>query len=434
MIWIYGQQIHLLLTLFTAASCLSTGAVECGDWRVPFGGNAFRTAPVPGNGNLRASGLNLENPDDVWSVYVHVDRPAQLELRLDATADRSSTVRVDCGDNTFTPALSASAQEPAALGQVAASGPGYLRFDFRGVTKAGDSFGTLRNLLISSITPELNVSFVRDNQGNMFYWGRRGPSVHLRYNVPPNVTLEYAYSELLVPEEEDQVGSYFMANGFEEGYFGMQVNSETERRILFSVWSPYKTDDPRKIPESQRVLTVARGDGIHVGEFGNEGAGGQSYLVHPWKAGVTCRFLTRVQQAEDNFTVYTSWFSESPDAPWRLIASFRRPNTQTSLTGFHSFLENFNPATGHLSRRVEYRNVHVRDTNGNWHACTAARFSTDATGSQKHRLDFAGGVGADHFFLQNCGFSNSSTKPGSRFELNLSANVVNPPLLPDQLR
>lgn len=432
MIVICRRHILFLLTLCTPVCCLSGSAVRCGDWRVPFAGNAFQTSPAVGSREIGTSGLYLEKPDEVWSVYVHVDRPAQLKLMLDATADQSSTLQVDSGDDTFTPTLSASAAGPTPLGQIAATAPGYLRFDFRGATKTGGSFGTLNNLLISSGTPELTISCVRDNKGNMFYWGRRGPSVHLTYRVPQDVTLEYAYSELLVPEREDRIGSYFMANGFEEGYFGMQVNSETERRILFSVWSPCKTNDPRKIPENQRVLTAARGDGVHVGEFGNEGSGGQSYLVHPWKAGVTCRFLTRVQQAEDNFTVYTSWFSESPNAPWRLIASFRRPNTQTSLNGFHSFLENFNPATGHLSRRVEYRNVHVRDTTGTWHACTAARFSTDATGSQKHRLDFAGGVGADHFFLQNCGFFSGSTKPGSRFELNLSASLLNPPLLPDQ--
>ena len=31
-----------------------------------------------------------------------------------------------------------------------------------------------------------------------------------------------------------------MANGFGEGYFGIQVNGPNERRVLFSVWSPFK--------------------------------------------------------------------------------------------------------------------------------------------------------------------------------------------------
>ncbi|MFM8725266.1 MAG: DUF3472 domain-containing protein, partial [Planctomycetaceae bacterium] len=146
-----------------------------------------------------------------------------------------------------------------------------------------------------SDTADLKLDFVRDNQGNMFYWGRRGPSVHLGYTVPRDLPLEYACTELTVPEGQDTIGSYFMANGFSEGYFGMQVNSASERRILFSVWSPFQTDDPKSIPAEQRIVTLASGPDVHIGEFGNEGSGGQSYLVHPWKAGTVCRFLTRVQ-------------------------------------------------------------------------------------------------------------------------------------------
>ena len=92
-----------------------------------------------------------------------------------------------------------------------------------------------------------------------------------------------------------------MANGFSEGYFGMQVNSSTERRILFSVWSPFNTDNPKDIPAEQRIRMLAKGPDVHVGEFGNEGSGGQSYLVYPWKAGTVCRFLTRVQPDKDGF-------------------------------------------------------------------------------------------------------------------------------------
>jgi hypothetical protein len=35
--------------------------------------------------------------------------------------------------------------------------------------------------------------------------------------------IEWFYSELTVPEGSDVIGSYFMANGFSEGYFGIQV-------------------------------------------------------------------------------------------------------------------------------------------------------------------------------------------------------------------
>lgn len=42
-----------------------------------------------------------------------------------------------------------------------------------------------------------------------------------------------------------------------------------------------------------------------------------------------------------------------------------------------------------------------------------ARFSVDATGRGRHRLDFKGGVIGGAFFLRNCGFFNQTGKPGA---------------------
>ncbi len=93
----------------------------------------------------------------------------------------------------------------------------------------------------------------------MFYWGRRGPSVHLTYTVPQDVDLEYAYSEIVVEEGDDPVGSYFMANGFREGYFGIQVNSSQERRVLFSVWSPLQDRQSTRYSRGSTCRIVGEG-------------------------------------------------------------------------------------------------------------------------------------------------------------------------------
>ena len=414
-----------------AVMLLSTAVSE---WDIPIAGNAYRTAPEPGDGPDE-NALSWSNPDEVWSVFFHVDRPAELQLRLDASIDSPAELKVTAGNSENNLTLKPGQTDSVSCGNITAAAAGYIRVDLRGLSRTGDDFGSIKTLRIKSKSPdpELNLSFVRNNKGRMFYWGRRGPSVHLTYAVPKDLDLEYAYSELVIPVGDDQIGSYFMANGFSEGYFGIQVNSETERRVLFSVWSTFNTDNPKEIPKDEQIILLARGPDVRTGEFGNEGSGGQSYLVYPWKAGSVCRFLTRVQPDKENHTIYTCWFSDRPDGEWRLIASFRRPKTQTHLKGFHSFLENFNPATGHLTRGVRYQNVQVRDTQGNWHRCTSARFSTDATGSQQHRLDFTGGAVEDYFFLRNCGFFANSVKPGSRFELPAPPNLPLMPVLPHSL-
>lgn len=55
----------------------------------------------------------------------------------------------------------------------------------------------------------------------------------------------------------------------------MQANSATERRILFSIWSEWNTDNPGDIPEEYKVVLVKKGPGVIDGEFGDEGSGGK---------------------------------------------------------------------------------------------------------------------------------------------------------------
>lgn len=384
---------------------------------VPVAGNAYRLAPNPASRGLGRQALNWSDPHERYAVYFHVDRPCDVRLAAVAKVEHGkSALRVVANEEEFELSLDQPEFMEQPIGTLRLEQAGYVRVELQGKTKEGDNFGSIRDIIVRSDTSGLTVTCVAKNDGNMFYWGRRGPSVHLTYTVPKGIDLEYVYSEVIVKPGDDPVGSYFMANGFAEGYFGIQVNSETERRVLFSVWSPFQTDDPRNIPPDQRVELLARGPDVQAGEFGNEGSGGQSYLVYPWSAGKTYRFLTRVVPDGEGSTIYTSWFGDKAAEEWRLIASFRRPKTSTYLKGFHSFLENFNPNTGHSVRRGGHANVWVCDRDGQWHECLQARFSVDATGRGGHRLDFAGGADGDTFYLRNCGFFSPPTQPGTKFE------------------
>ena len=412
-----STRLNLIRLAGVATVMLAATFLHAAEWAVPMGGNTFRTAPEPGGNGVQRSGtVAWSRSEEVFSVYFHVDRAADLRLRIKAAARAGrSTIVTRIGQKEFRTVV--EGRDPAAyeIGNVKVSDAGYVRVDFQGVERTGDVFAEIGELLISSETDDLKVDFVQNNKGNMFYWGRRGPSVHLGYQVPRDVNLRYAYSEVTVPEGQDPVGTFYMANGFGQGYFGFQVNSSIERRVLFSVWSPFKTDNPRDIPKEQRIIALARGPEVRIGEFGNEGSGGQSFLVYPWKAGNTYRFLTKVEPDGEGNTVYTSWFGDKAADEWRLIASFRRPKTDTHLRGFHSFLESFSPTYGFIDRRAYYGNVWVCDVDGNWHECTKARFTVDATGGGRHRLDFTGGFDGNQFFLRNCGFFSDTSHPGETF-------------------
>jgi hypothetical protein len=395
-----------------------TSGLHAAEWSIPMAGNAFRTAPGPGGSGFQRDGtIAWGDPGTVFSVYFHVDRPAELKLSINAgTKAGRSTLATSVGEKKFSTVIEGAALADRQLGHASVAKAGYVRVDFKGVKRTGDVYVAIRSLRVSSDTGGLTVDYVKTNKGNMFYWGRRGPSVHLRYEVPRGRKLRYAYTEVTVPTGQDPIGSFFMANGFGEGYFGFQVNGRSERRVLFSVWSPFKTNNPRDIPKDQRITALASGPTVHVGKFGNEGSGGQSYLVYPWKAGKCYRFLTEVKPDGKGNTTYTSWFGDKAADEWRLIASFRRPKTNTNLRGFHSFLESFSPVHGYIGRRALYGNVWVRDVDGQWHECTRARFSVDPTGGGRHRLDFTGGAKGGDFYLRNCGFFNETGRPGVTFK------------------
>jgi hypothetical protein len=300
------------------------------------------------------------------------------------------------------------------------------------ITDTGYVSLTLTGRDVESITlsgaATRDATFVPNNEGNFFYWGRRGPSVHLNYPLPEGANAEWFYNEVFVPSGQDVIGSYFMADGFAQGYFGMQVNSSTERHILFSIWSPFQTDDPTKIPDSQRIVLLAKGPNVHAGEFGNEGSGGQSYLNYPWRAGNTYRFLVHAQPQEHNTTVFTAWFFAPEENKWRLIASFRRPQTHTWLTGLHSFLENFEPAMGNKTRLVLFDHQWIRTDQGKWMPLTKARFTGDNTARKGYRMDYAGGIKGTSFYLQNCGFFSDYTPLDTWWERHPASNEA-PPII-----
>jgi hypothetical protein len=226
----------------------------------------------------------------------------------------------------------------------------------------------------------------------------------------------YFYNEITVPENNDVLGSYFMANGFGQGYFGMQVNSPTERRILFSVWSPYETDNPGTIPDEFKIKLLKNGEEVYTGEFGNEGSGGQSFLKFDWKAGTTYKFLLKGNPAENGATDFTAWFFAPEVGVWKLIAGFRRPKTDTYLTHLYSFLENFYTETGNIERSGLYSNQWIYSTDNKWIELTGIKFTADATARKESRMDYSGGIKNGSFFLKNCGFFSEATPIDSYFE------------------
>jgi hypothetical protein len=397
--------------------CLLAGTATAQDTAstVPLGGNAYVTHPSPaGDETITDTGLhNWDSPKAVVSVYFDVQQAGELNLALVGALNGGShsAIKVSIGDQTRFVKLSSVAPPTIPVGNFTIRKPGYVKVDLQGISTDGGYFGDISGLQIAGSATAAGTVFANDPSN--FYWSRRGPSVHLGFNVPANT--EYFYSEVTVPEGQDPIGSYYMADGFNVGYFGMQTVSATERWVLFSVWDPTQGS----------TTLVKQGPHVIVDNFGGEGTGGQSHLVYPWVAGETYRFITRAQPDGNGNTLFSAWFSRAPHdhhsdarkdgSDWKFIATWKYPGTSTYLKGMYSFLESFDPDHGYIGRSARYGNQWAVGADGQWTEITSAYYDVDPTGLNRQRLDFAGGVIGNQFYLRNDGFFSNSVPSGQTF-------------------
>ena len=243
---------------------------------------------------------------------------------------------------------------------------------------------------------------------------KNAASVHLAYPLGDLGEVEAFYCE--VTAEEDPLWTYYMATGWHRGYFGMQVNSETERRIIFSVWdSGGEAVDRNKVEDADRVQLVERGEDVVTGSFGNEGTGGHSHLVFDWKTGEKQRFLVTAKADDETHTTFAGYYFRPDLKRWMLISSWRAPKEGKLLRGLYSFSENFSGRNGHVLRRARFGQQWVRTKQGEWRELTRATFSHDATG-KSDRMDRFMGMSDGEFFLSHGGFVDGEGVFGEAFD------------------
>ena len=344
------------------------------------------------------------------SVSLHLPSGERTTLRL-TVAGQSRTATVTGGLQPIV----------AAFGPMAISAPGPVRLTLEGVSKTGSGFGDVDALLLDGPAA----------QGAHFSQAetRGAPSVHLWYTTPKGAQIAEFTNAVTV--RDSPLWSYFMGCGFSRGYFGIQVNSPTERRIIFSVWDAgNEPTDRSKVAGDDRVRLIAKGPGVFSDSFGHEGTGGHSHLVYPWKTGQTYRFLVSARP-DGTGTIYSGYFYFPQRKAWGLIASFRAPKDGGYLHGLYSFNEDFNGANGFERRRAEFGPQWIKTADGPWTELRTARFTHTKDGVQE-RLDRAAGVVGNRFFLSNGGFvPTGDIKYGDEFTRPASGtrpDITLPPL------
>ena len=412
------------LFAFVVSTCLSVGA----ELRIP-AFTAYLSPDADGARVSERSGITRwQNPTLKVEWFGEIRTPGKLEatVTLRLPAGESSKLKLTVADQSREATATGAGTNLVTLDfegfEVKLAG--YQRFTLESLNPPGKSAGDLTALI-------LDGPATKDAHFNLKE-RRNAASVHLAYPVQRGTNVQALYCE--VTAVEDPIWTFYMASGWHRGYFGMQVNSPTERRIIFSVWDSGKEAvDRNKVAAPDRVALVAKGDGVYSGDFGNEGTGGHSHLKFQWKTGEKQRFLVTAKPVDDSHTVFSGYYFRPDKSEWMLISSWKAPKDGGWLRGLHSFSENFGGANGHVQRKALFGNQWIQTEAGEWMEVTQASFSHDLTG-KADRLDRFMGVENGEFFLSQGGFVEGFTAFGEKFSRPATSkpptDLVLPPLPP----
>ena len=191
---------------------------------------------------------------------------------------------------------------------------------------------------------------------------RAARSVHLGYRAPDAALF---YNEMIVLQSTP--GSYFMAAGWNTGYFGIQELDNSRKVILFSVWDPTQGDDPNAVKQEQRVECLYNAPDVRIRRFGGEGTGGQCMGSFDWKIGETQRFVVTAA-ADGDKTAYAGYVWLNGRNEWKHLVTFRTRTGGQSLRGLYSFIEDFRRDGRSVQevRRARFGDGWVKTASGEW--------------------------------------------------------------------
>ena len=357
---------------------------------VPFANNAYSSNTIRQGSKTR--------------VYFYLAKPTKLNFKLEVKAtDLTKRVLVDLDGNDNPKTVEIQKGDSVInlpFRSLNILSKGYHFVELLSASKLDTVKPFFKSLLIEHEVPE-SILYNKSN-----YMG--AASTHLRYSVPEDSAVQWFYTEVKVPDEvKNSVNAYYETNGFHSGYGGIQINNPNERRFIFSIWSLFKTDDPKQIPIDYIVHLNKKGKGVFTGDFGDEGSGGHSHLVFPWKTNTTYRFLIGITALKGDSATYVGYFAAPNDGyQWHLLSKWTQHKTDTK-TGFkhlYAFVENFGD-NGDDFFKAYYGNQWAITFNGTWIELTQAKFTTTANNKTHQRFDYGAGVEDGKFYMFTGGFN-----------------------------
>ena len=241
---------------------------------------------------------------------------------------------------------------------------------------------------------------------------RQARSVHLMWKSDVQEAREFVGT---VTVTETQTNSYFMALGFDGGYFGIQ-DLRGGKVGIFSVWDPGSTGTEADAKESEvaadrRAKVLYSAPGVNVSRFGGEGTGAKTMFGCAWEVGKPVRFRVTAEADGPGRTAYTGYVGIGTNE-MKVATISRESHGQPPAIVFpYSFVEDF-MRNGHsktLVRRAEFTDFAMRGKGEGAPLVpmTGATFSAD----QNTLVTIDAGPVPGGAFLQTGGATENKTVP-----------------------
>lgn len=121
---------------------------------VGLSGNAYVTCRQDG-AEITEQGIeHWTNPETVISVYFYLQQPTAADVLLRAKGN--SEIKVGYGNESFKVRLQSDDFVEVPVGKINIPQAGYVRIDLQGISKSGESFGVVKDLLIDNVTCKSN--------------------------------------------------------------------------------------------------------------------------------------------------------------------------------------------------------------------------------------------------------------------------------------
>lgn len=235
---------------------------------------------------------------------------------------------------------------------------------------------------------------------------KQARSVHLFYG-PQAKLPESAMVTLKVKETFEN--SFFMAIGWESGYFGLQ-DWHDYNIFIFSIWEPGNPHDYEAkegdVKEENRARIVYAAENVLTERFEHEGTGAKAYGDIAWKVGEPISFRVDAEPDGDDRMIFTGYVKMRDEKDWYKLASISTICKDPEVRGVcnvYSFVEDFwrNGESAKASRTAEFSDIKTREKGSDkWVKANMARFTADAT--RTNNID-AGPTGDGAAFLKTGG-------------------------------